>query len=294
MKTITVLSGKGGVGKSSIAASLAVLLSREHRVTAVDCDVDASNLALVLGVRELSDSFGIKAEEKAFVTEGKCASCGKCASVCKFSAIMMEGGKPVVDEALCEGCGACVLACPKGALALRRVENAVIGSAMTEYGFPVVSGQLKMGASASGKVVFEVRQHARKVASEHASEFLVQDAAAGIGCTVIASVKGSDYAVAVTEPTPASLWDLTRALGVVKHFGIPTGIVINKADTNPVVAGKIRAFASAEGLRVLAELPFDRSFVDALVHLRPPVVHNPALEPAFRQMLGGVLEGMGE
>ncbi len=294
MKTITVLSGKGGVGKSSIAASIAVLLAKNSKVMAVDCDVDASNLALVLGVRELDSSFGIKAEEKAFVVEGKCASCGTCASVCKFSAITMSDNGPVIDEALCEGCGACVLACPNGALGLRPVENAVIGSAMTKYSFPVVSGQLKMGSSGSGKVVFAVRQHSKKIASEHGSEFIVQDSAAGIGCTVIASVKGSDYVVAVTEPTPASFEDLKRALGVTRHFGIRSGIVINKADMNPEMAEKIRAFASENGMRILAELPFDRSFVDALVHLTPPVAYNRNLEPAFNKLLENVLGDWAE
>ncbi len=292
MKTITVLSGKGGVGKSSIAASLAVLLAESNKVTAVDCDVDASNLALVLGVRELDSSFGIKAEEKAFVVEDKCDSCGTCASVCKFSAITMEGGKPVIDEALCEGCGACVLACPNGALDLKPVENAVIGSAMTEYGFPVVSGQLKMGMSGSGKVVFEVRQHSKEIASGHGSEFIIQDSAAGIGCTVIASVKGSDYVIAVTEPTPASFEDLKRALGVVEHFGIRVGIVINKADMNKEMTESIRAFAFENGLSVLAEIPFDRSFVDALVRLKPPVVHNKKLEPVFQGLLGKAMTAM--
>jgi MinD superfamily P-loop ATPase len=290
MKTITVLSGKGGVGKSSIAASLSVLLAETKRVTAVDCDVDASNLALVLGIRKLEKSFGIKAEEKAYLVEGKCASCGACANVCKFSAITMAEGKPVIDESLCEGCGACVLACPNGALALKPVENAVIGSSVTEYGFPVVSGQLKMGSSGSGKVVFAVRKHSKEIASEHESDFIIQDSAAGIGCTVIASVKGSDYVVAVTEPTPASFEDLKRALGVVEHFGIHAGIVINKADMNPEATEQVRAFARDKGMAILAEIPFDRSFVDALVHLKPPVVHNKALEPMFQSLLDSALD----
>ena len=115
---------------------------------------------------------------------------------------------------------------------------------MTKHGFPVVSAQLDMGEAGSGKVVFEVK----KLAESLESEITVIDSAAGIGCPVVASVQGSDFVVAVTEPTPAALWDLSRALGVVAHFNIPAGIVINRADLNLEYTERIKSFASEKNI----------------------------------------------
>ncbi len=286
---LNVLSGKGGVGKSSITASLAVLLSREHRVVAVDCDVDASNLALVLGVREISSKKKLSLSEKARLAPNKCTGCGKCVEACAFGAIKMESGKPVINSALCEGCGSCALACPLDAIELYPIEDATIGSANTKYGFPVVSAQLEMGEAGSGKVVYEVK----KLAAAFPADITIIDSAAGIGCPVVASVQGSDYVIAVTEPTPAALWDLKRALKVVSHFNIPAGIVINKADLNPEQAEAIRRFASKNGLRILAEIPYDKAFVEALVRMEPPVAYKPELEPIFKKIADAALLGSG-
>jgi len=281
---LNVLSGKGGVGKSSISASLAVLLSREHNVVAVDCDVDASNLALVLGVRKFDEKKKISVSEKARLVPGKCTGSGRCAEVCAFGAVKMVDNRPVFNDALCEGCGACTLACPSKAIELEAVENASIGTATTEYGFPVVSAQLEMGEAGSGKVVFEVK----KLASGIDADVTVIDSAAGIGCPVVASVQGCDYVIAVTEPTPAALWDLKRALAVVAHFNIPAGIVINKADLNPEQTKVIKSFAEENDLNVLAEIPYNKAFVEALVQLKPLVVYKPELEPLFQGILDAI------
>ena len=281
---LNVLSGKGGVGKSSIAASLAVLLSKRHSVVAVDCDVDASNLALVLGVEKLGQERKLSLSEKARPIPDRCTGAGRCVEVCAFGAVKMENGRPVFNEVLCEGCGACTLACPSKAIRLEQVENATIGKAITQYGFPVVSAQLDMGEAGSGKVVFEVKRLAEGVNAD----VTVIDSAAGIGCPVVASVQGCDYVVAVTEPTPAALWNLRRALGVVAHFGIPHGIVINRADLNPEMAEKIRSFAAENSINVLAEIPYDKAFVEALVKLMPPVVYKPELEPLFQKILDNI------
>ena len=159
MKTITILSGKGGVGKSSITASLAVLLARRlsqarsdspksrarEKIVSADCDVDASNLALVLGVKNFNNKKEISTNEKAFVNE-KAKDCKDIVEVCTFSAISWNEKKnlPEINKFLCEGCGACQLLCPQG-IKLKKVKNAIIGEAETKYGFPLISGQLKMG-----------------------------------------------------------------------------------------------------------------------------------------------------
>ncbi len=282
MKSITILSGKGGVGKSSIAASMAVLLSRKKNIVAVDCDVDASNLALVFGIGKFEKESFISTNYKAFLDREKCNSCRKCLDVCTFSAIEWDKGKniPVINGFLCEGCGSCRLVCPQNAIELRRVKNAVIGRADTGYGFPLVSGQLKMGASGSGKVVSEVKIEAEKMGGD----VMVIDAAAGIGCPVIASVLGSDYVIAVTEPSPAALSDMKRALEVVNHFGIPHGIVINKFDLNKPFSGKIIEFAMENNIPVLGKIPYSRKFVEAMVSMKPVVIYDRGFEKIFYEI----------
>jgi len=284
---LCVLSGKGGVGKSSIAASLAVLLARDKKVVAVDCDVDAPNLGLCLGLHR-KDFKGkpVSTGERARLVPEKCTKCRKCVDTCVFSAISWDDG-PVFDPLLCEGCGACQLVCPADAIELERVENGWVGTAEKE--FPVVSGWLKMGQSGSGDIVTLVKERAEKIPHD----VMVIDSAAGIGCPVIASVVGSDYVVAVTEPTPSALSDLKRALQVVKHFGIPCGLVINRADLNPGFTETIRGWSSENGLKILAEIPYDEAFVEAIVRLTPPVVYKPGLEPLFQNLLALAFEDFG-
>ena len=284
MKTITVLSGKGGVGKSSIAASLAVLLAKNKKIVAVDCDVDASNLALVLGIKKFEKQKEISTNEKAFVNE-KARNCKEILDICTFSAISWDKEKnlPVINKFLCEGCGACQLLCPQG-IKLKKVKNAVIGEAKTNYGFSLVSGQLKMGESGSGKVVDEVKQLAKK----NDVELMVIDSAAGIGCPVIASIQGSDFVIAVTEPTPSALSDLKRALQVVEHFRIPYGIVINKYDLNKEFSKKIEKFTEKYKIPLLGKIPYDKKFVEALVNLKPIIIYDKKFTKIFQNILKNI------
>lgn len=287
MKTITILSGKGGVGKSSITASLAVLLAENKQIVAVDCDVDAPNLALVLGVKEFSKEETISTNEKAFVNENA-KKCKNIVDICAFSAISWnkEKGIPEINKYLCEGCGACQLLCPDG-IDLKEVENAVIGEAETCYGFPLVSGQLKMGESGSGKVVDVVKEKARK----YDAEIMIVDSAAGIGCPVIASVRDSDFVVGVTEPTPSALSDLKRGLQVVNYFGIQHGIVINKYDLNVEFSEKVEQFAKQNGIPLLGKIPYNRDFVRALVEMTPIIKLYPKYRKMFEDLLSQIVKG---
>ncbi len=293
MKTITILSGKGGVGKSSLAASLAVLLFREMKkgVVATDCDVDASNLALLFNA-ELKNREKISTNYKAFVNE-KAGRCREIADICTFSAISWNERKqlPEINKFLCEGCGACQLLCPEG-IELKRVKNAVVGEAETNYGFPLVSGQLDMGESGSGNVVEAVKKRAREKAENIKADFIVLDASAGIGCPVIASIRGSDYVIGITEPTPSGLSDLKRAFDVVNHFDIPHGIVINKYNLNKGLTEKIETFAMENDIPVLGKLPYDKNFVEAMVNLIPVVVYDETYKKAFLDILNKM--GLGD
>ena len=197
MKTITILSGKGGVGKSTISASLSLVLAQKEKIIAVDCDVDAANLALLFGIKNLKNKEKISTNYKAFVNQ-EAKKCKNIVDNCAFDAISWDDKKaiPQINQFLCEGCGTCKLLCPEGII-IRKINNAVIGEQKTKYGFSIVSGQLKMGESGSGNVVNAVKEKATELAKKTGSNFLIVDSAPGIGCPVIASVAGNDYAVLV-------------------------------------------------------------------------------------------------
>lgn len=269
MKKITVLSGKGGVGKSSISASLALAFSKDNKVICADCDVDASNLSLVFGAEKHNEWDDLSTNEKAVFDMKKCVSCRRCFNECQFDAIGFKNGIPFLKDFSCEGCGVCRIVCPAGAVSMKKINNAKIGYSRTKYGFDVVSAQLNAGESGSGKVVFEVRKKADKLG--RSCDYMIIDSAAGIGCPVIASVVGSDHAVLVTEPTPSGLSDMKKALKVLRNFNIPCSIIINKFDINKDNLCKVRDFAGENKINIIAEIPFDRKFAEALTNMVPVI-----------------------
>lgn len=288
MKIVTILSGKGGVGKSSIAASLAFLLAQKNKIVAVDCDVDAANLALLFGIKELKKRQRISTNLKAFANKNA-KNCRKIADKCAFSAILWDEKKqlPKINKFLCEGCGVCKLLCPEG-ITLKKVKNAVIGESQTKYSFPIISGQLEMGESGSGKIVNVVRERAQKTAKDQKADYLIVDSAPGIGCPVIASVRGSDYILAVTEPTPAAFRALKRVLQVVEHFGISYGIIINKWNLNSAMTEKIEKFFKTKNISVLAKIPYSRVFVEAMVRMKPIVELNSKYKVLFQEIIRNI------
>ena len=279
MKEIVVVSGKGGVGKSSITASLAVLLKRNGtNVTAIDTDVDAPNLAIVLGTA-LKDFMDVKASEKASIDQDKCIACGKCIAACKPGALIGIEEKPALIPFLCEGCGVCTLVCPTSAISIARRVNGRIGVAETPYGFKLVSGQLDMGESSSGHIVTAVKSKGRAVAEDSKSDLVVVDGPPGIGCPVIASVAGADYSLLVTEPTPAARNSLDRMISVLDHFKIPASLVINRFDLNPDYAKEMEEWVKAKWkIDVVQKVPTDDNVLISLSRRKPVVEHNPDCE----------------
>ncbi|OQZ02095.1 MAG: hypothetical protein B6D34_11955 [Candidatus Brocadia sp. UTAMX1] len=273
MKEIVVLSGKGGVGKSTITASLGAILSEKYRVVMADTDVDAPNIALFFHAA-LKKSRDIRASEKAFIDYEKCSGCLKCVNTCRFFSIVISHDKPLVVPFSCEGCGACAIVCPEGAIEIKAARNGKIN--VFEMGKAVIiSGELSIGESSSGRLVDEVKTSARSEANMMGADLILIDGPPGIGCPVIASIKGSDYVVAVTEPTPAALNDLKRFLEVVAYFNIPTGIVINKSDIHIKSSQAIREFAVVKGMSVLAEIPYDISVPRSIASALPVVKAYP-------------------
>jgi len=162
------------------------------------------------------------------------------------------------------------------------VNNAKIGYGITKYGFNVVAAQLEVGQSGSGKIVIEVKKLAESLGKD--AEIMLIDSAAGIGCPVIASVSGSDYVIAVTEPTLSGFSDLKRVLAMVNQFRIPYGIIINKFDINAEICIEIERFVNERNVEILAKISYDRSFIDALVNLEPIIVYDKKYQKVFNEI----------
>lgn len=273
---LVVASGKGGVGKSMLASSLAILFSQRNRVVACDCDADAPNLGLWLGIRDWDEVKRISTSEKAWIDEKKCIKCGKCFENCRFSAVEKDE-KYWINQLICEGCGVCKLVCPKDAVKFKKVENGEVRVKKTRFGFPLVSGQLYPGESGSGKIVQEIRNRAE----EFDYDIMILDSAAGMGCPVIASLRGCDFCLLVTEPTPSGVEDLKRILKLVEYFKIEYRIVVNKWDINKEMSEKIeREF---EG-RLIGRISYDKKVIQAIVKLQPVLLTDSKVKKEIEEI----------
>ncbi len=280
---IAITGGKGGTGKSIVATSLAVEFARSEKTMLVDVDVECPNDHLLLSVKRKKCITIYQSIPKWDFN--KCTKCGKCASVCKQNAIVFVKGKyPAFVKDVCIGCKACIVACPENAITTTKKEIGFIYRGKN-YNVELVSGELKLGELASGEVVTEVRKYSEEINRKIKAEIVLIDSAAGIGCPVIASLVGTDYIVAVTEPTPSALHDLKRALYLANHFGIKHGIVINKFDLEKKFCSKIENFAKENNIPIIGKIPYRKDFVDAGIKMKPVVEINPKYKKIFRNII---------
>jgi MinD superfamily P-loop ATPase len=265
VKEVVVLSGKGGTGKTSIAGSFAVLA---RDVVLVDCDVDAADLHLILHpiVRQRQEFWS---GQVAFIDEEKCTQCGLCQELCRFKAI--KDFK--IDRTSCEGCGFCSRICPSEAITMKENMAGHWYISDTEYG-PMIHARLGIAQENSGKLVATVRQQAKKVAEKQRLDYIISDGPPGIGCPVISSLSGASLALLVTEPTLSGIHDLERILGVCHHFSVPALVCVNKCNINEKNTRQIETYCHTTGADVIAKIPFDNVFTEAMVRGLPVVKYS--------------------
>lgn len=283
---IAVTGGKGGTGKSTVATSLAVEFAEKHKTMLVDADVECPNDHLLLSIKRKKQKTIQQSIPKWDFK--KCVKCGKCAEVCKQNAIVfVEGKYPAFVKDVCIGCGACKAVCPVGAISDSKKE---IGTVYTgkNHRVDLISGELKIGEPASGEVVTEVRKYAYKQEKKLKIEKLIIDSSAGVGCPVIASLVGTDYIAAVTEPTPSALHDLKRVLYLARHFQIKNGIIINKFDLEKNFCLKIERFARKNNLPILGKIPYRKDFMDAAIKMKPISKINHEYKKIFHEIISGI------
>jgi len=255
MKQLTILSGKGGTGKTSLIAGIAHLASGALEPVLVDADVDAANLELVCRSERREEHIFVGGRV-ATIDPGSCSACGICEQVCRFDAVLPGAEHFSIVPLECEGCDACVHQCPEKAITSEDQQAGLWFRSDTLFG-PLFHAHLFAGGENSGKLVGAVKQEGRSWAESHSVPLVLIDGPPGIGCPVIAACSGVDLALMVAEPTVSAIHDLERVIRTVKHFGVSAAVVVNKSDLNPSRTASIKDYCSAEGIRFLGVLPFD-------------------------------------
>jgi MinD superfamily P-loop ATPase len=267
MKQLVVLSGKGGTGKTTVAAALAHVASQELSVVLADADVDAANLELVLDPTK-REEYDFMSGQVAVIDLEKCTACGTCEAVCRFDAVLPGSEAYRVEPVACEGCAACYYQCPEEAIHMEEQMAGRWFRSDTRFG-PLFHAHLFAGQENSGKLVTLVKQQARLLALDTGTALVLVDGPPGIGCPVISASAGMDLALHVVEPTVSGVHDLERILGTTDHFGVPSLVAINKADLNLARSEEIAAFCAEQGVEFVGRIPYDTVVTEAMVQGQP-------------------------
>ncbi|MCU0821411.1 MAG: ATP-binding protein [Spirochaetes bacterium] len=266
MKEIVVISGKGGTGKTSITASLAALAERK---VMVDCDVDASDLHLILKpeiIKRTEFICGLT----AVVDSNRCTMCRNCVEYCRFNAI---SDNIEIDPIECEGCGVCSHFCPERAISMEDKTSGEWFVSSTAYG-PMVHARLGIAESNSGKLVTTVRREAARIAREVGIDLIIADGSPGIGCPVIASLTGASLALVVVEPSVSGVHDMKRVHELTRHFSVKSIVCINKFDLNNENTKHICDYCAENGIEVAAKIPYDINFTKAQLEAKSMIQYS--------------------
>lgn len=282
MKEITILSGKGGTGKTSFTAAFSGMA---QNAVLCDNDVDAADLHLILFPQVISEHEFVSGCT-AHIHSQDCTQCGLCLEHCRFGAIRRdEKGEYEVNPFLCEGCRLCERICPAEAICSVERNNNAWYESSTRFG-TMVHAKMGPGEENSGKLVSRVRAKAKEIARETGADYVINDGPPGIGCTAISALSGTNLVVLVTEPTKSGLNDVSRLVELIKSFHIPMMGIINKADLNEGMSAVIEQFFKQNEISLLAKIPFDKAWVESMVEGKTIVEYAPQSDTA--QMISDV------
>jgi len=266
MKQIVVISGKGGTGKTTVAASFAALARNK---VVVDCDVDAADLYILLKPTVL-EQHPFVGSKVAVIDNNRCTQCEECIQVCRFDAIDADF---VVDPASCEGCGLCSRICPVHAITMEDKQSGEWFISSTTYG-PLVHATLGIAEENSGKLVSLLREQAQAIAERERRDTIIIDGSPGIGCAVIASITGADLVLIVTEPTLSGLHDMLRVIELAQHFHTKIAVAINKYSLNTEMSQQIEDYCLAHHVAMAGKIAYDPIVTEAMVARKTVVEYS--------------------
>ncbi len=267
---ISIASGKGGTGKTTIAVNLALSLKRS--VQLLDCDVEEPDDHIFLEL-EITKSEKIYLP-KPFVDTNKCDYCGRCSEVCQYNAIAVVKNKILIFHQLCHSCGACKIACPQNAIFEKEIEKGIVEEG-TAKGISFVQGKLREGESSPVPLVKAVKKKIKKDYN------VIIDASPGTSCPVVEAVKNTDFCLLVTEPTPFGLNDLRLAVEMCRKIKTPLGVIINRADIGDK---KVEEYCEEENIPILMNIPYSREIAYAYSEGIPIVEKFPEDKEKFREL----------
>jgi MinD superfamily P-loop ATPase len=276
---ISVASGKGGTGKTTIATNLAKSIG--DGVQLIDCDVEEPNSHLFLNPN-------LKKTEKVYVPRphvdlDKCTYCGECANICRFSAIVVVKKHVLVFAELCHGCGGCSKVCPEEAISEIPKSIGILEQGEA-HSLGFIHGRLEVGEAMSPPLIKAARELA------NVNGVVIIDSPPGTSCPVIASIKGSDFCILVTEPTPFGLNDLELAVEVVFELGIPSGVVINRSDIGDLA---VKEFCEDRSIPILMEIPEDRQIAEAYSRGVMIIDVIPEYKEKFQELFASIRDKLG-
>lgn len=267
MRQITIISGKGGTGKTTLTASFVEL---SKNIVVADCDVDAPDLHILLRP-EIVETADFNYGEKYFIDVYKCNLCKKCYEVCSYDAIKTgHNDNLYIDEYICENCGLCNYVCPQKAIHCKTEKSGEWYIANYKYG-KMVYANLYPGEENSGKLVSLVRNKTMEIASRENNELIIIDGPPGKGCPVIASITGVDAVVVVTEPTVSGILDSKSVIDLTNHFNIMCFVVINKASINYSKSDEIINYCKKNNIDYAGSIDYDKCIMDAVSKCEPVV-----------------------
>ncbi len=276
---ISIASGKGGTGKTTVAVSLA--LSLDKSVQLLDCDVEEPNAHIFLKPRiKEKRSVSIPVPK---IDESKCNFCGKCAKVCAYNAIAVLKNNVLTFPQLCHGCGGCALLCPKGAITETGREIGVL-EAGEAGGLQFVHGRLNIGEAMSPPLIRAVKECICAEAG-NPPRISIIDAPPGTSCPVVEAVKGSDFCILVTEPTPFGLNDLILAVEMLKKLNISFGVIINRCD---IGGDLVDSYCKKNGIPVLMKIPFEREIAVLYSKGIPFILEKKEYGNKFKELIANI------